>query len=579
MKELFSSFSGLFFQNNEPNQKDKDNNYIPLEIINQLKYYVALIEHKNKFNTCFFLNLNINSNSNLYCLCTSSNFISYNDIESKEEYNIHLGVNYLDTISLKLDSKQRRILHFKQVDKFILIQIFPEIDQISKDKFLKIKSNCYNEYLKGNLNDTYIIGYENYFKKDISVSKCKILDIKDNYKIKLGSGENHFLSCSPICIINQNEQQIKNKIQLIGIQGEYDILEESHGFLLDRIINSLTDFKKAPNQLFSNIMNNIIENDINNDIINNITNNYNINNNEDLSNTIGNDNINIDTNINTYEMRMLQYNYFYTFDEYKKHIIKFHNLISKYYVSQNQINFNKHYLELKEYLSRYPSFMASNRKFLDELLFFNDTKNFEDKVPDEMIDNLNKILSSDNLELIDKFSYFIAGLMLALYTYGEVKKCLFINNGDKLYKRVNLNYEDIKRFENNKNNIILFKTFLNNMTTMGHLQGLAYKAKIDACFDKSNNKFDTQIYIIHNFNRDSWKATCFSLNTMFFPEKIINLFSFFKVREIDVNYNEKIAKVTLETIGIKEILEEKIAQYNNKFSLEYNSRENIMEVV
>ena len=48
---------------------------------------------------------------------------------------------------------------------------------------------------------------------------------------------------------------------------------------------------------------------------------------------------------------------------------------------------------------------------------------------------------------------------------------------------------------------------------------------------------------------------------------------------IDVNYNEKIAKVTLETIGIKEILEEKIAQYNNKFSLEYNSRENIMEVV
>ena len=470
-------------------------------------------------------------------------------------------------------------MHFKQVDKFILIQIFPEIDQISKDKFLKVKFNCYNEYLKGNLNDTYIIGYENYFKKDISVSKCKILDIKDNYKIKLNLEDNHFLSCSPICIINQNEQQIKNKIQLIGIQGEYDILEESHGFLLDRIINSLTDFKKAPNQLFSNIMNNIIENDINNDIINNIHNNYNINNNEDLSNTIGNDNINIDTNINTYEMRMLQYNYFYTFDEYKKQIIKFHNLISKYYVSQNQINFNKHYLELKEYLSRYPSFMASNRKFLDELLFFNDTKNFEDKVPDEMIDNLNKILSSDNLELIDKFSYFIAGLMLALYTYGEVKKCLFINNGDKLYKRVNLNYEDIKRLENNKNNIILFKTFLNNMTTMGHLQGLAYKAKIDACFDKGNNKFDTQIYIIHNFNRDSWKAICFSLNTMFFPEKIINLFSFFKVREIDVNYNEKIAKVTLETIGIKEILEEKIAQYNNKFSLEYNSRENIMEVV
>jgi hypothetical protein len=326
-------------------------------------------------------------------------------------------------------------------------------------------------------------------------------------------------------------------------------------------------------------MNNIIENDINNDIINNIHNIYNINNNEDLSNTIGNDNNNIDTNIKTYEMRMLQYNYFYTFDEYKKHIIKFHNLISKYYVSQTTKNFSEQYSALEKYLLNHPVFVNTHRKFIESLQFFKDPKNFGNKLPDELIDNFNKILSSTNLELIEKFSYFIAGFMLSLITYGIKEKCLFSNNGHRLYKRVNLNFEDIKRFESNKNKIIMFKTFLNEITTLEHLQGLAYKAKIDASFVKVNNKFDTEINIRHVFNESLWEATGISLSKFFFPEKVFNLFSFFKVVDVDINYGNKSAIITLENVGIKYNLEEKIARFNNRFNVEYNRRENIIEVV
>ena len=577
MNQLMGFFNGLFSQNNQTVTNNVKEDIIPQEIINQLNYYILLLEHKNKFTSCFLIDLNLNNNDSYY-FCTNSNFISQKDIESNEVYDIYLGANFLDSIHIKLDIQQRKIKKFKGINEFILVQIFPELDKIPKEKILTMKSDNLNEYVGSYAKDVYIIGYHNFLRKENSVYNCKIIELIDNYKIKFNSEENSFLGCSPICIINQNEFQPKNKFKIIGIKGEYDILKNNYGFLLGRIINSLEDFKKVPNQLFNNIMNNIIEND----------NNYNINNeidevenlkNEILVDTIGFEKIdNVDTNIKTEEMKLLQNYYFYTFKEYKKTIIKFHNLISKYYVSQSKENFNYHYSKLQEYLKKYPTFVYTNQKFLDNLQYFSDPKNYENLMPDKTFTDFNRILSSSNLELIEKFSYFIAGLMLALYTYGTVKRCVFVNDGNVLYKRVNLNYEDIKRLESNKDNIILFKTFLKDITTVEHLQGIIYKNKIDADFVKKNNKFDTKINIIHNFDESSWFATCFSLSTFFFPEKIFNLFSFFKVIDVDINYDKKEVEVTLQNVGIKNILEVRIAELNDKFTLEYNRDENVIEV-
>jgi hypothetical protein len=224
--------------------------------------------------------------------------------------------------------------------------------------------------------------------------------------------------------------------------------------------------------------------------------------------------------------------------------------------------------------------MMLNKQFLDDLEYFKDTNNFSTPIKHEIIFNLNKILSSDNLELIEMFSYFIASTMLALISYGKIQKAFFKNNGDKLYKRVNLNYEDVVRFEKNLNNIILFKTFVNQMTTLEHLHGQIYRAKIDSTFQKKLNKFDTQIFIIHHYNDEqNWKPSSISLNTYLFPEKIINLFSFFIVEKVDINYKEKTAKITLGTVGKIYYLEEKIANANNCFKVEYNRDDNIMEVL
>ena len=282
--------------------------------------------------------------------------------------------------------------------------------------------------------------------------------------------------------------------QILGFQIEYDILQDPHGYIFGPIIDTLEDF--IPSSQDNNTSQySPDEDEANADIIQNIITNN-----------------NVSTNINTDEMKKLQHNYFYTLQEYKQHVIKLHNLISKHYVSQNTTNFLNHYSILKDYLKKYPAFMVMNKKFLDDLEYFKDTNNFSTPIKHEIIFNLNKILSSNNLELIEMFSYFIASTMFALVSYSTIKGAFFINNGDKLYKRVNLNYEDVVRFEKNLNNIILFKTFVNEMTTLEHLHGQIYRYKIDSSFKKKLNKFDTQIFIINHYDAQHWKPSCISLN-------------------------------------------------------------------
>ena len=117
------------------------------------------------------------------------------------------------------------------------------------------------------------------------------------------------------------------------------------------------------------------------------------------------------------------------------------------------------------------------------------------------------------------------------------------------------------------------------MTTLEHTHGLIYKEKIDITLVKSDSKFDTKIYIIHNFDESTWKASCINLSTMLFPEKVINLFTFFKVLIVDVDYGEKSASITLGTVGKRKILEEEIANLNNKFKVQYDNYDNVIEVV
>ena len=85
---------------------------------------------------------------------------------------------------------------------------------------------------------------------------------------------------------------------------------------------------------------------------------------------------------------------------------------------------NKH--EYKDYLEDLYLFknINYNKKFI-----FNS---------DRIVNNLNKILLSNNISKINQFSYFISGFIYVLNTYSKEERCQYKNDKNLLYMRKKL---------------------------------------------------------------------------------------------------------------------------------------------
>ena len=152
-----------------------------------------------------------------------------------------------------------------------------------------------------------------------------------------------------------------------------------------------------------------------------------------------------------------------------------------------------------------------------------------------------------------------------------------------------MGYHELIKLKNNINQIISFKIFLseNAVSELSHIDGEIYKAIINVktFFSNTylnlldlNDLYDCKIYINYVCQKN-WKTNCFSVSKgiMGFPEKIFNLFSFFKVKEVKIDENNKSAEIFLDSIGKKEILENGI--WNQKKKIHYNSNENLFELI
>ena len=281
-----------------------------------------------------------------------------------------------------------------------------------------------------------------------------------------------------------------------------------------------------------------------------------------------NSNLNFNTSLNQYEflpefIKNSRYS-FYTFEEYKNSIIKFHVEISKFYKDQTLQNFNNNYniVSRPEYYN-----------YLKNLYLFKNINNNQQKIFNdlELVTNLNKILLSNDFNKINKFSYFISGFMYVLNKYSEEQECKFKNDGDMLYTRTKLSLEELRKLDeiaaspDNKDKIITFKTFLTNVASLEHLNGHICAFLLDLsnylAIDFSG-KFDTKIFIEHHFN-EGWEASGFS--TMPLNNKIFDLFTFFKVNEVRINFEEKYAEINLELVGKNEIFENKFSNRGNQY--------------
>lgn len=497
---------------------EEKNNYTPLpqRLIRESKNYIFPINIEGNYGTCFFFNTIMG----IY-LCTSYDIISSEFIESQG------GIKINNNITIHLN-KQRKILSFEKQCKLISINK----NEVPKDYILEIDlpRNYKNE-------DACMFAYSYPFEEGGSgYIPGKIIKV-EGYKIFHEFNTKGLLFVSPICIIK------KNKFKLVGVQLEDPEAQNykymGYGYLLSYILKSL-------NIQFVNEKDNISINDLN------------INQDEERKKFLGLFGKNFGLS-------------FYTFEQYKNGIYYLHFRISRYYNHQTPQNFNNYYNFINKDI--YYKYLYNLRLFKN---INNNMLNIFNNV--EIARNFNEILLSNDEKKIKDFSYFIAGYMYVLNAYSLQMWCQFKNDGDLLYKRTKLTKQDLEGLDNNINKLITFKTFLIDVVSLEHIQGklAALYMDFENYFSfRDLNKFDTKIYIKHNF-KQNWKASCFSelSNT-----KIFNLFTFFKVIDVKIDYESKYAEVKLELVGKNEIFENKTGNKGIECNINYIKNDNVIQIV
>ena len=280
--------------------------------------------------------------------------------------------------------------------------------------------------------------------------------------------------------------------------------------------------------------------------------------------------------------------YFFTLEEYNNEMYNLHQKISKYYVNQTENMYFEAYIDLNYYLKDINiSLEKSREEIMSSLEDFKDIqKNYEKIIKSDFINDIN-ILLENNFELtMDKFGYFIAGFMKALDLFAITKDAYLKTESDLEKKKIEIDYKDLLIFKKNINKIISFKSFLNKLAPLTHLHGYFYKFKNDVSSRVSSfinnlvgkNKFSVCLKIKFNHRDKIWVPNCYSVSSTAFPEKIIQLFTFFKIKNVIINEVKESGEILLESIGRKEILEEKLNNDVEVNYITYNDRENIFEI-
>ena len=166
--------------------------------------------------------------------------------------------------------------------------------------------------------------------------------------------------------------------------------------------------------------------------------------------------------------------------------------------------------------------------------------------------------------------------MYSLNTYSLKKNAYENTNGKILRRGVKMFYSNILPYIRAKGKIISLTSFTSTTEKENIANFFAGKAEKNLY---KNTKNFSVIYIITNNYKEGWISNAVNIqenSDKKHEQEILFLpFSFYYVRDVKIDTEKHTADIYLETIGKKEILEEKIKEEK---SIRYNYIENIMEV-
>jgi len=227
--------------------------------------------------------------------------------------------------------------------------------------------------------------------------------------------------------------------------------------------------------------------------------------------------------------------------------------------------------------------IAQNKK-LERVLTFDLEK--ELNLLDKLIKETKNIFHFDlNLWLKKEFKlseeedvYFTSRIIYYLNEYAKQEGKYYELDKTVLYRGLILSYSDILLYERVKGKIIILSSFTSTSSEIKEAEFFSRREKSQS-FYKSKLKFSVIFLIKNNFKKD-WISNGIIISDLDQKNKngkeiLFHPFSFFYVKDVKIDLKNYKADIYLETVGKKEILEEKI-----KFGKEikYNEYEKIMEV-
>ena len=270
--------------------------------------------------------------------------------------------------------------------------------------------------------------------------------------------------------------------------------------------------------------------------------------------------------IKKYKNRHFKISTFYgdlTLESYQKYIQEMNSLIEKKSESKELIRNQNIVFE------GFLSFdIEKDVKALDILIINEYTKN-------TFYGDLNKLLMN-KMEFYETVAYFTARLMYGLNKYAK-EFDMYSKEIRQFYRGTKMSYCSILPYIRAKGKIIILSSFTSTTESID-------KAKIFAGREKSNKlyrnklKFSVLFYIKNNYNIN-WVSSGVNIQDISAAKKekehLFLPFSFYYLRDVQINTNNYTADIYLETIGKKEILEEEIKKGKE---VEYNQNENIIQI-
>ena len=269
-----------------------------------------------------------------------------------------------------------------------------------------------------------------------------------------------------------------------------------------------------------------------------------------------------------YKERHITISMFYgdlTIDQYKTNIEKMKSLINTEAKSKELTR------NANAVLTGFLTFdLNKDLELLDKLIIKEYTKN-------TFYGDLNKWLMNSKMNDYEPIAYFTARLMYSLNKYAKKNHKYCIENKKELHRGVKMTYSDLLPYVRAKGKIILLSGFTSTSQDEAFAKRWAERGNTQALY-KANLKFSV-VFIIRNFCNENWISNGIDVmkESQYTNEKEIlyQPFSFYYVRDVQIDNKNYLADIYLDTIGKTEILEEKIREGKE---IEFNPKLKIMQV-